>query len=215
MRGCNSPARAPRSGRAWCRARSKPQRRRPSRRSTVRSSATAAPPAPSAAARGPTCRCPRRRGSAAPARRGRRQEACRRHPSGYRWNGMAVTRVMDQTGRPTTKRAPSGSEVSRHRSGGCSRPRSRRHAPRRSAWRSPGQGRNCCRNAFRALGIEPLKILVSACSGMPGPVSSTTTSTRLSRLRAQTRIASPSSQKRDRVGDQVDEDLRQPRLQPV
>ena len=58
--------------------------------------------------------------------------------------GVRLRRGCRQrTARPKVPRSD------RHRWDGCFRPRSRRHAPRRSVSRSPAQGRNCCRTAVR------------------------------------------------------------------
>jgi hypothetical protein len=108
----------------------------PSRRPSVRSSATRPAPSAISCSASPDLPDPEAQDHIAPSFG---------HASGVQ--DRAISRMQGghcrsvppgHTGRPTTKRAPSGSDVGRHRWGGCSRPRSRRHAPRRSASRSPG-----------------------------------------------------------------------------
>jgi hypothetical protein len=69
-----------------------------------------------------------------------------RRPIGSAGRGRRRHAGLRSAGRRRSAR-PAVRTRCRDRSGGCSRPRSRRHGPPRSAWRSRGRGRNGCRTA--------------------------------------------------------------------
>jgi hypothetical protein len=113
--------------------------------------------------------------------------------------GMKDVAGRGHTGRPTTKRAP---KRFRGRVGGGGPDVLGPDHPAMRLDDLLGDGeakaRMLAELGLRALGIEPLEDLGQRLFGMPGPVSSTTISTRFSRRRAQTRTASPSRRRKSR-----------------